>query len=342
MKKMLFCFALLFALAPLISSCTSNTDVPEVSDGVESGSEKEIIINPGEWELPGTLTMPDGEGPFALVVFVHGSGPSDRDETMGKQKVFKDLASDLAKIGIASIRYDKRTYVYGTEMAADTRLTVKEETIDDAIYAAEFAQTIENIKPDSVFIAGHSMGGYLVPRIDEADTENTVAGYILLAGSVRSMTELIIEQIDYILSVNPTMSIVEKAAYKKEYADAVEAVNALTEADLGSDKALLGAYPAYWLDLADYKPAEMILNVKEPLLILQGGNDYQVTTTDYDLWKSALTNNANAQFILYPNLTHAFTETDKKGVPDDYNVYKKIDGKVADDIKNFIENVRAK
>ena len=75
-------------------------------------TEKEISISIGEGkELPGTLILPDGEGPFPVVVFVHGSGPSDRDETINGNKPFKDLAEGLAEKGIASYRYDKRTYV---------------------------------------------------------------------------------------------------------------------------------------------------------------------------------------------------------------------------------------
>ena len=73
-------------------------------------TEKEISISIGEGkELPGTLILPDGEGPFPVVVFVHGSGPSDRDETINGNKPFKDLAEGLAEKGIASYRYDKRS-----------------------------------------------------------------------------------------------------------------------------------------------------------------------------------------------------------------------------------------
>ena len=89
-------------------------------------TEKEISISIGEGkELPGTLILPDGEGPFPVVVFVHGSGPSDRDETINGNKPFKDLAEGLAEKGIASYRYDKRTYVYQKEAAMDIGLTVK-------------------------------------------------------------------------------------------------------------------------------------------------------------------------------------------------------------------------
>ncbi|MDZ7606573.1 MAG: hypothetical protein U5K79_13515 [Cyclobacteriaceae bacterium] len=59
------------------------------------------------------MTLPKGKNSFPIVLFVHGSGPNDRDETIGPNKPFRDIAYGLAEKGIASLRYDKRTFVYG-------------------------------------------------------------------------------------------------------------------------------------------------------------------------------------------------------------------------------------
>ena len=98
-----------------------------------SFQEHEVIVGAGEWQLSGTLTVPNGPGPFPAIVLVHGSGPNDRDEAVGPDKPFKDLAWGLASRGIAVLRYDKRTKVYADKMAALQTFTVKEETIDDAL-----------------------------------------------------------------------------------------------------------------------------------------------------------------------------------------------------------------
>src|ERR1035441_9246797 len=74
--------------------------------------EREVTVGQGEWKLSGTLTVPVGAGPFPAVVLVHGSGPNDRDETVGGAKVFKDLAEGLASRGIVVLRYEKRTLQY--------------------------------------------------------------------------------------------------------------------------------------------------------------------------------------------------------------------------------------
>ena len=154
--------------------------------------EKDVVVGTGEWQLPGTLTLPKGNGPFAAVVLVHGSGPNDRDETIGPNKPFKDLAWGLASQGIAVLRYDKRTKVYPEKMAALKTLTVKEETIDDAVAAVELLRQTPNIDPQRVFVLGHSLGGYLAPRIAQADTD--LAGLIILAGAARPLEDLMLEQ----------------------------------------------------------------------------------------------------------------------------------------------------
>src|SRR3954453_12404309 len=64
-------------------------------------SETDATVGSGEWALPGTLTLPAGPGPFPAVVLVHGSGANDRDETLGANKPFADLAAGLASRGIA-------------------------------------------------------------------------------------------------------------------------------------------------------------------------------------------------------------------------------------------------
>lgn len=112
----------------------ANASEPPPYAHTNAFQEKEFIVGRGEWQLPGTLTLPTTGGPWPAVVLVHGSGPNDRDETVGANKPFRDLAWGLATKGIAVLRYEKRTKEHADKFKSEVlgQLTVKDETIDDA------------------------------------------------------------------------------------------------------------------------------------------------------------------------------------------------------------------
>ena len=182
-------------------------------------NENIIIGENTKYPLKGMLTLPaNAERLVPAVVFVHGSGSSNMDEKVGKLTPFKDLAEGLAKCGIASIRYDKRSFAHGFKMLRDKNMviTVKEETIDDAILAAEILRKDSRIDSEKIFIIGHSMGGMLAPRID-AEGGN-FRGLILMAGTPRRLEEVMVEQTkEAMLSMKGlTKKMMEKQAKKKE------------------------------------------------------------------------------------------------------------------------------
>src|SRR5208283_379819 len=129
----------------------------------------ELTVGDDAWKLPATLTIPKGNGPFPALVLVHGSGPNDRDETVGGAKVFRDLAEGLSSRGIAVLRYVKRSRQYPNECAADPDFTMNRETVEDAVRAAALVRKQPRIDPAAVYVLGHSQGGYLAPRIMRRD-----------------------------------------------------------------------------------------------------------------------------------------------------------------------------
>ncbi len=301
--------------------------------------EEEAQVGHGEWVLPGTLSLPQGDGPFAGVALVHGSGPLDRDETVPPNKPFRDLAWGLASRGIAVLRYEKRTHAYADKMKGEVeeRLTVKEETIDDALEAVALLRGRPEIDPQQVFVLGHSLGGFLAPRIGAADPQ--IHGLIVLAGSARPLEDVLLDQMTYVLSLSvpdPVVREQQLAAIKKQV-ELVKDPNRLPTA--AASDLPFGVPPAYWMDLNAYQPEKVAQTLKQPMLFLLGESDYQVTRDDFQIWQDALGGRSDVQFILYPGLSHMFSpvEGGKKATPATYTVASHVAEAVVDEIAGWIK-----
>lgn len=267
--------------------------------------EREVTVGASPWQLPGTLTLPNGAGPFPAVVLVHGSGPNDRDEGLGPNKMFKDLAWGLASRGVAVLRYDKRTRAHGKEFVAQAGgYTVKEETVDDARTAVALLATQPEIQPKRIFVLGHSLGGYVAPRIASGDSQ--VAGLIIMAGSTRPMEELLVEQVRYTvgLSGKPTPEGEKLLAQAEKSAAEIRDPNLKPGMDVHFLTTIIPA--TYFLDLRTYHAAETAARLSIPMLVLQGERDYQVGMEDLNGWKKALEKKPVVTFKTYPALNHLF------------------------------------
>lgn len=281
--------------------------------------EEDVTVGKGQWALPGTLTVPEGEGPFPGVVLVHGSGPNDRDETIGPNKTFKDIAWGLATRGIAVLRYDKRTFKHSKELTPDmiTKFTVKEEVIDDAILAAKLLKEDERVKSNSVFLLGHSLGATIAPRIGLE--YGSIAGLIMMAAITRSLEDTILDQFTYIYGLAGEMADEQKAdlEYLRVKVDRLK--HPETMENLKPEDLPLGIPVDYWLDLHQQNVVEDAKKLSMPVLIMQGGRDYQVLeSVDFTGWKKALEHKANASFKLFPRLNHLFVEGEGKSTPQEY------------------------
>jgi dienelactone hydrolase len=289
----------------------------------DSFTEQPVTVGDDPHKLTGTLTLPKGPGskePFAAVVLVQGSGPHDQDETIGPNKPFKDLAWGLATDGIAVLRYNKRTFQHPESFKG--QYTVDEETVEDARAAVASLAARSGIDPKRIYVAGHSLGGMLAPRIAKGDPQ--VAGIVIMAGNTRPLEDLIVEQIKYQVGLAgaPTPE------GEKAIADAEKTAAAMRDPNLKGDQTvnMLGApLPgSYVLDLRAYDPAQTAAALKIPILAMQGARDCQVRMADFEGWKKALAGDSLASFKLYPNLHHLFipvpaSDTTPLSSPADYN-----------------------
>ncbi len=285
-------------------SGSGGTPSPAAYVKPDSFTETEVTVGSAPWAVPGTLSMPKGDGPFPAIVLLAGSGPQDRDETIGPNAPLRDLAGGLASSGIAVLRYDKRTKVHGAEMAGSgADITVKEETMDDALLAVDLLRQTPGIDPDRVFLAGHSLGGYLAPRI-AAQAPDRIAGIALLEANSSSLVRLILDQVTYLSS--PEGGADPQAA---AMLDGLAAKVALAESpDLSrttpATELPLGIPAPYLLDLRSYDPAATIHDLPMPVFISQGGRDYQVPPTELAAWRTALAGRDDVTIREYPALSH--------------------------------------
>ncbi len=298
--------------------------------------ERDVTVGADGFKLPGTLTLPVGKRKVPVVIFVHGSGPQDRDETVGPNKPFRDLAWGLAERGIATLRYEKRTKAYGAACVPEGReIDYDTESVDDAVAIAAWAKTLPEVDSDSVYVLGHSLGATLAPRI--AEQADGLAGIILVAALARPFEDAIVEQVTYISSLKDSSDSAKKQiAEIKKQADNTKKLGT-PEFD---DKIplLLDIPRSYWEFANAYKPVEVAVKLTLPMLILQGERDYQVTMEDFGLWRFGLLRNKNAFFKSYPKLNHILQEGSGKATPFEYERESPVVGYVMDDIVSFIRN----
>lgn len=296
--------------------------------------EKEKSLNINGVTLRGTLTLPKEGNNFSCVILVHGSGSTDQDETISANKPFRDMAWGLAERGIASYRYDKRGFSY-PEMSEDTTLTLREETIDDAVESLKKVSEMNKIDADKIFVLGHSLGGYAMPLIAEETSD--AKGYIIMAGLARSLQEAMNDQIHYLTSLDGKITDEEKASLDF-YDSEIEKFSRLKELD--EKDTIFNTYTTYWNYLENYDPIETAKGIDKNVLVLQGMRDYQVTMEDYNRWYDAFNTKENWHFRTYDTLNHLMMPGEGVPSPEEYFIKSSVDQQVIEDISTWINSIK--
>ncbi len=298
---------------------------------MDNFTEKNVVVGDGKYKLSGVLSTPKGNGPFPAVVLVHGSGASDKDETYGDTKVFRDISAGLASKGIAVLRYDKRAKEYGCLSLIDTKIDLNKETVNDAVDAVSLLKKTEGIDSNKVFVLGHSQGAMLTSTIIKDCGNNGAAGGIMMAGPV-DFLDTFLEQSKYLNSIG---------GMTEEQLKSIQGLYDLVKnnkdfpGNMPENTPIFGAYPHYWLSVKNSTQVNDAVNIKAPLLILQGKMDYQVDVSNLDKWKNILKNKENVDYNSYDKLNHFFIETKDK-TPSEYGKAANIPDYVIKDIINWI------
>ena len=306
----------------------------------ETFDEQDVTVGSGPLAVPGALSLPHRPGPRPAIVLLSGSGPLDRDETIGRNKPFKDLAWGLASRGVAVLRFDKVTFAHPSEVRLAHDFTVADEYVPHAVAAVHLLRQQAAVDAGRIFLLGHSLGGTVAPRV--AAGEPSVAGLVILAGGTEPLQWAVVRQVSYLASLNPETA-----------AAAQPAIEAMSEkARLVDDPGLSPSTPAsalplgvpapYWLDLRGYNPVAAAAALGKPTLILQGGRDYQVTVAD-DLarWKAGLAGRPEVTIRIYPPDNHFFFPGTGPSAPAEHEPAQHMDPAVVADIANWLTTVIA-
>ena len=299
-----------------------------------------IVVGEGtKYPLKGILTLPENiSAPVPAVIFVHGSGASNMDEKVGKLTPFKDLAEGLASHGIASIRYDKRSFVHGFKLIKEKDVTVKMEAIEDAVMATELLKADDRIDSENIFIIGHSMGAMLAPRIDAEGGK--YKGLILMAGSPRRLEEIMLDQNEEVLRSTKGFVhwIVKKQVAK--LSAMFDGLYELPDEDAKKVKVGGGTTLYYFKEMGEHCASDYLESLEKPVLIMQGEKDFQATVEkDFQAYQELLAGKDNVTFQLYEGLNHAFVPSiygELMKAKQEYNVEQHIGESVIGDIAQWI------
>lgn len=300
--------------------------------------EKVIVGENGEYPLNGILSLPDDlSDKVPAVVMVHGSGSSNMDEKVMKLTPFKDLAEGLCRYDIASLRYDKRTFVHGRKMLKKT-ITVKEETIDDALMAIEILKNDQRIDKDRIYILGHSMGAMLSPRIDAEGGD--AKGLIMMAGTPYRLEDIVIRQLKQASQSSSLMKLIGKLELRI-FGKKFDNLYQLSEEEAMKKKFAGNTTLYYFQEMGRKTAADYLLESDKPVLIMQGGKDFQVLADDdFAKFKTILAGRPNTVFRLYPELNHCFVQamySDILKASKEYSTERHISDEVIKDIADFIQ-----
>lgn len=308
---------------------------PAAPAGPPAFLERDVTFPSAGLSFPATLCLPASRPARArvpLVVLVHGSGPNDRDETIGPNKPFRDIAHALAAAGIATLRYDKRTFAF--RPADWRRFTVDQETIDDAVAAVRYARTLSETDTTRVYLLGHSLGGTLAPIAARRLGRRRLAGVILLAPGARVLDDAIAAQ----LAVRMRLTGQPDDEIERQILDLKAQFARIRSGATADTDVVFGAPAHYWRDLWSRHPLDSLRALTLPVLVIQGGADYQVTKADYDLVQQALAGKPETarESHWLPDLNHLLMHVEGESTGTEYGREGRVDARVTDIIAAWI------
>lgn len=291
---------------------------------------EEVRIKVKDYQLAGTLLLPkSGARPFPVVVTSTGSGQQTRDEPLAypnlkDYKPFRQIAEHLASRGIAVLRVDDRGVGDSTGLATLDKATTF-DFADDMRAQVAYLRTRSELDPKRIAIVGHSEGGDIAPLVAASDPQ--IAAIVLMAGTGKRGDAALLYQMNRPIELNQAMTKEEKA---KARAENERILRTVIE---GGDISKLPAFFhfAWTKAFLTYDPIPTIRKVRQPIFIVQGALDQQVTADQAELLAKAARDAGNKDVMvrLFPTLNHLFLPA-VTGDESEYNSLKT--SRIGDDV----------
>ncbi len=278
--------------------------------------------------LAGTLTLPNGPGPFAAVLLITGSGAQDRDETIFEHKPFLVLADALTRRGVAVLRVDDRG------MGGSTGASPKDTTFDfatDVEAGVGWLKRRKDIDPGRIGLIGHSEGGLIAPMV--ASKDPSVAFIVMWAGPGVPGVELMAAQSRAVVlaagappaaadQARDVQAAVLKALLSSSDPAAARAAMDRAMQQAGAppltDQAFAQANSPWFRTFVGYDPGPALHALRIPVLAVVGGKDSQVPADqNIPALKAALAGDSKAEVVELPGLNHMLQPATTGGV-DEY------------------------
>ena len=318
-------------------------------DIVPEEGEKEITLDAGTgYPVKGMIKMPKGEVKAGIVI-VDGSGPNDMNMTLGQNKMMKHLSDQLAEKGFAVLRFNKRTYQYGKELAKigmQNKTLIKDEFIDDAAEGLKTLAKEQGIPTDKLFILGHSQSGSYLPVINET-AGNLAKGYIILSGTPTNIAELSKKQLEKVIEEGSENADEEQVKMMKQNIktndELLKKIETMSDEELNKPENYPFGIPGVYVkDLMKYDPIKLYNDSKLPIFIRIAEFDKQVPISELELWKNGLDKNENDSIEEVKGANHMMQPSDGKTklanlITDEYQKDAPIVSSVIDDITAWIE-----
>ncbi len=292
--------------------------------------EREIKFKSKNFVINGTLTIPQKRKNHPVVILIPGSGPMDRDSTIGPNKPFRELAKILESRGIASLRFDKRTFTYKKEMIKQKKVTLNEEIIDDVISAIGFLKRKK--KFSHYFLFGHSLGAWVTPLIANRYSLN---GIIMACTPGRYLFELILFQNKFQIK-NRKLKFSD---YKSQLEEIKKVIHKIKKKKFLPEDVVFNVPFSYWYSLMKEDPRIKIKKLKIPILIIRCENDAQLYKKDSEIWENATKNMSNVIIKKFKKINHILSEYSKKSTGNEYVEKMSISHELAFFISNWINKI---